>query len=180
MPDTVSLPARLTRRSSRPAGTFSVFILAPSARAAERGRWAQAKKGQERVGRAGSLETLGHGCPVLFGSAWLPRLASREIGPVAGSGFLVRRRAWLGCSIRRPIRLRHAIFPAPAWLRASIVFPDLVIVQPNWVKNRVGLGDCTRIYDTPSRPTRFRRSHVSSLDASVRPNCEFLYMRTER
>jgi len=123
MPDTVSLPARLTRRSSRPAGTFSVFILAPSARAAERGRWAQAKKGQERVGRAGSLETLGHGCPVLFGSAWLPRLASREIGPVAGSGFLVRRRAWLGCSIRRPIRLRHAIFPDPVWLRDSMVCP---------------------------------------------------------
>ena len=30
----------LTRRSSRPAWTFAVFILAPSARAAERGRWA--------------------------------------------------------------------------------------------------------------------------------------------
>jgi len=34
----VSLPTRLTRRSSRPAWTFGVFILAPSARAAERGR----------------------------------------------------------------------------------------------------------------------------------------------
>ena len=34
----VSLPTSLTRRSSRPAGTFVVFILAPSARAAERGR----------------------------------------------------------------------------------------------------------------------------------------------
>ena len=34
------LPTRLTRRSSRPAPTFAVFILAPSARAAERGRWA--------------------------------------------------------------------------------------------------------------------------------------------
>jgi hypothetical protein len=36
----VSLPARLTRRSSRPAPTFGVFILASPARAAERGRWA--------------------------------------------------------------------------------------------------------------------------------------------
>ncbi|MCX7110276.1 MAG: hypothetical protein NTX45_09135 [Proteobacteria bacterium] len=39
-PGIVSLPTRLTRRSSRPAWTFGVFILAPSARAAERGRWA--------------------------------------------------------------------------------------------------------------------------------------------
>jgi len=40
IPGIVSLPTRLTRRSSRPAWTFGVFIMAPSARAAERGRWA--------------------------------------------------------------------------------------------------------------------------------------------
>ena len=71
------------------------------------------KKEQERVERAGSLETLGHGCSVLFGTVAVWPFA--KSGRVAGSGFLVRRRAWLGCSIRRPIRLRHAVFPAPAW-----------------------------------------------------------------
>ena len=38
IPGFVSLSTRLTRRSSRPAWTFGMFILAPSARAAERGR----------------------------------------------------------------------------------------------------------------------------------------------
>ena len=60
---------------------------------------------------------------VRFGSAWLPRLAFREIGP--------RRRFWLfgplakrlGCSIGLPIRLRHAVFLAPVWFRASMVCP---------------------------------------------------------
>ena len=37
-PGIVSLPTRLTRRSSRPAWTFGFIFLAPSARAAERGR----------------------------------------------------------------------------------------------------------------------------------------------
>ena len=40
-PAIVSLPTRLTRRSSRPASTFGVFSLAFPARAAERGRWAE-------------------------------------------------------------------------------------------------------------------------------------------
>ena len=37
------MPTRLTRRSSRPAWTFGFIFLAPSARAAERGRWARQK-----------------------------------------------------------------------------------------------------------------------------------------
>ena len=37
-PDIVLFPTRLTRRSSRPAWTFGFIVLAPSARAAERGR----------------------------------------------------------------------------------------------------------------------------------------------
>ncbi len=37
-PGIVSLPTRLTRRSSLPASSFGVFILASPARAAERGR----------------------------------------------------------------------------------------------------------------------------------------------
>ena len=69
---------------------------------------------------AGSPETLGHGCPVRHGCPVWPFAKS---GRVAGSGFLVRWRIWLGCSFGLPIRLRHAIFPAPVWLRASMVYP---------------------------------------------------------
>ena len=43
-------------------------------------------------------------------------------------------------------------------LGGSMKYLALVIVQPNCVKNRVGLGVCARIYDKPSRPTRFRLS----------------------
>jgi len=51
-------------------------------------------------------------CPVRQGCPVWPFAKS---GRVAVSGFLIRWRVWLGCSIRRPIRLRHAVFPASAW-----------------------------------------------------------------
>ena len=72
-----------------------------------------ASEERARARRAGRF--AGNFGPWLSCSAWLPRLAFREIGPVAGSGFLDRRRACLGCSIRRPIRLRHAVFLAPCF-----------------------------------------------------------------
>ena len=50
IPGIVSLPTGLTRRSSRPASTFGVFSPAPSARAAERGRWARRRKSKSAPG----------------------------------------------------------------------------------------------------------------------------------
>jgi len=88
---------------------FGLFAGSPSARAPQFGRWAQAKKEQERVGQAGSLVTLIHGCSVRHGCPVWPFAKS---GRVAGSGFLVRWRIWLGCSIGLPIRLRHTVFLA--------------------------------------------------------------------
>ena len=54
------------------------------------------------------------------------------------------------------------------WL---VYFQQLLVVtfwgfshrSAHWVKNRVGLGGCARIYDTPSRPTRFSSSTVRSV-----------------
>jgi len=98
-------------------GLFSPSLVRPRPLARALG----ASEEKARARRAGRF--AGNYGPWLSCSAWLPRLAFREIGPVAGSGFLDRRRAWLGCSIRRPIRLRHAVFPAPVWPRVSMVCP---------------------------------------------------------
>ena len=66
------------------------------------------KKEQGRAGRAGPPGTFGCGCSARFGRVAVWPFA--ELGRVAGSGFLVRRGAWLGCPVRHPIRLRHAVF----------------------------------------------------------------------
>ena len=53
------------------------------------------------------------------------------------------------------------------WIHAVMLNFGFGHRSTHGVKNRVGLGGCARIYDTPSRPTRFRRSPVRSVDASV-------------
>ncbi len=134
----VSLPARLTRRSSRPASTFGVFIPAHPARAAERGRWARRRKSKSAPGGRvhgviwpwlcwkgkhpfAPRDFFGFGCRSRYVGLFQPtgvptqRGASRP-APVAPldiarvSGWAARFRFWLG----RRTKYRPCPKPNPA------------------------------------------------------------------